>query len=219
MNNRADRLLLFVAACASAILLSACGYTVLRPGAALPDSVRSVYVAQVVDDEGDPVLADKLRRELRVRFRRQGRLGVVDSPLRADSIIELTVSGYRSQPVAFNQFDEVLDYDTTLRVGVLMKNRAGDTLMERDLSVSRGHPAVRDAIVASSAAFVADRKLAAGDLAEFDGVQLGVYTRAAAVDGLVEDLVDAVMSSLSIVYPLDAVGTVRAKVSRGETRP
>jgi len=207
------------ATCAVVMSLTACGYTVLRPGAALPDSVRSVYVTEVAANESDPVLADSLRRALRARFRRQGRLVVVDFRSEADSVLEVSVAGYRSQPVAFNQFDEVLDYDTTLRARVLMKARDGRTLLDRGLSVSRGHPAVRDSIITSSAAFVADRKISPADLAEFDGVQLGVYTQDAAREGLVEDLVDAVMSSLALMYPLGEGESGRARVSRRGSQP
>ena len=51
------------AACASA---SGCGYTLVTPGADIPQHIRSVHVARIdVGENGDVLLGDRLQRELR----------------------------------------------------------------------------------------------------------------------------------------------------------
>ena len=187
-----------VIAAALSVGLGSCGYSLVVPGPA-PDGISNVHVARADVGDGDPLLADALTRELRREIRRGGRFAVSPSSGEADAVLSVTVTTHRARAIAFDAFDDVLDYETTLAADAALTPRGGGDAAwsKQGIAASRGHAAVAGAVVTSSSAFQADERFERDDLAALDGVQLGRERRAAARARLITDLAKAIYGQMS----------------------
>ncbi len=123
----------------AALLTTSCGYTLATPGAGLPQDVRSLYVADVGGDSGDPEVRDALSRELRRVVRARGYFDVTDVETGADAVLRVRFVDFITRPVAFDKFDEVLDYETTMRVDATLEDAGGRCCGEERGSNRRVH--------------------------------------------------------------------------------
>jgi hypothetical protein len=161
----------------------------VTPGSYLPNDVTSIYIADIDDQSTDPELTDALERELRQMFRRSGRFEVASTRAEADAVLRVDLAGALTRPVAFDDLDEVLDYETTMRANAVLESRGGDVLWEgRGIGATRAHAAVAGAVITSSSAFQSDERLTDEDLADYDTVQLGEQRAAHARSRLLGDL-------------------------------
>lgn len=160
---------------AAAILAgSGCGYALMEPTAGVPGSVRSLYVATDDGAKADPVIADALGRELRRIVRTEGRFTLTETASAADAVLRVQIVSSLTRPVAFDEFDDVLDYETTLRIDAALEDERGGVLWEHDrIAATRAHGAVAGAVVTSSSSFQSTERLLAENLEAFDTVQLG----------------------------------------------
>ncbi len=178
-------------------MVDACGYSLVHPRAPVADEVTRLHVAEVEAGSGDPVFADHLRRRLRILIRRQGRFTVMPEAGAAEVILRVELDEPYTRAVSFDEYDEVLDYETTVVATARLEARGGEELWRSErVSSTRGHAAVAGAVVASSSDFVAGELSAAGDLAQMDSVQLGEARRSRAQDALAEDLARAIHQRL-----------------------
>ena len=183
------RRLLRLAVGASAIGAAACGYTPLLVSDAVPAGVERVYVETIPGIRGDPVLADALARELRRVVRRDGRFRVAADRAGADAVLRVALDSTLTRPVAFDEFDDPLDYETTISIAARLEGRDSRVLWQADqIAATRAHAAVAGAVVTSSSAFVSSERLKAADLAAFNTVQLGEERRVHAHRILAADL-------------------------------
>lgn len=196
---RTHGLVLAVFLLVAAAGLSACGYTFVTADA-VPADVRTLRVDRVDASDGDPLLADALARELRSVVRRGGRFELVDAGP-ADAVLSVRVVADRERAVAFDEFDDVLDYQSTLAVDATLERPTGEVVWSGErLSSSRGHAAIAEAVVTSSSAFVSGERLRVEDLTAFDNVQLGEERRSIARDRLVADLAQTVYDGMTEGY-------------------
>ncbi|MBI5506387.1 MAG: hypothetical protein HY899_16460 [Deltaproteobacteria bacterium] len=187
----------FAAVLLVAALSSGCGYAFVSAGA-LPSDVETVRVQAAPSDGGDPLLTDALVRELRQVLRWRGRLRPVGEGERSDAtlIVHLTID--RTRAIAFDEFDDVLDYQRTLAVDAELSRSSGAILWRQArIAASRGQAAVPGAVVTSSSAFQGDEALDPAALGRFDNVQLGEERRAAARDRVVRDLAETIYSRMT----------------------
>jgi outer membrane lipopolysaccharide assembly protein LptE/RlpB len=183
-----------------AFWLAGCGYGFIEADA-VPAEIRDIRVARVDVGESDPRLGDEMARALRRVFRREGRFRMVEATSSADAVLKVTITGYRSRGVAFDKFDDVLDYEATMVAHAVLERAGGSVLWEASgISSSRGHAAVAGAVVTSSAAFQAGERLERADLGAFDDVQLGEDRKAAARERLLSDMAEAIYSQLTEGY-------------------
>ena len=181
----------------SALTVSSCGYTLATPGAGLPREVRSLYVAEVGGDLGDPEVRDELARELRRLVRARGYFDVSEAEAGADAVLRVRFVDFITRPVAFDKFDEVLDYETTMRVDAVLEDRAGGVLWRgKGIESTRSHAAVAGSVVASSSAFQAGERIRLSDLDEMADAQLGESRRRRANASIAGDLADAIYSRI-----------------------
>ena len=178
-------------------LASSCGYTLATPGSGLPDDLRLLYVADVEGDASDPEIRDALSRELRRIVRARGYFDVSDAEAGADAVLRVRFVNFVTRPVAFDKFDEVLDYETTMRVDAVLEDRIGEVLWTgKGIESTRSHAAVAGSVVASSSAFQAGERIRLGDLEELADAQLGESRRRRAHAGIASDLADAIYSRI-----------------------
>ena len=109
---------------ATALLLSACGYKLVRYRGAVGD-VRRVAIQTLENDSYEPgldlVVTDALVRE----FLRRGALDVVEDPALADLVIEGRVLPVQTAGRSFSSVLLSLEYQVTLRVALAVKRRDG----------------------------------------------------------------------------------------------
>lgn len=166
-----------------------CGYSFIAPGAYLPTDLRTVFVADIDDRSTDPELTDALERELRRIFRGSGRFALASERDRADAVLSVDLAGSLTRPVAFDDLDDVLDYETTMRADAVLRSSEGEVLWEgRGIGATRAHAAVAGAVITSSSAFQSTERLTDEDLAGYDTVQLGEQRARHAREQLVGDL-------------------------------
>lgn len=188
------------AACILALLVagagSGCGYSVVRSDA-VPDDVRTILVKVEVPERSDPLLGDALARELRRVLRWRGRFRPVDGG-RADAQLLVRVTTDQTRAVAFDEFDDVLDYQATIAVDAQLV-RAGDTLLwsAEKIAATRGQAAVEGAVVTSSSSFQGLDRTRREDLGRFDTVQLGEERKTAAREAVMRDLAETVYARMT----------------------
>lgn len=172
---------------------AACGYTLATPGAGLPPQVRTLYVAEVEGEVADPEVRDQLARELRRLIRARAFFRVTESQAGADAVLRVRFVNFATRPVAFDEFDEVLDYETTMRVDAELEDAAGAVLWRgREIESTRSHGAVAGAVVATSSAFQSGERIRLVDLDEMADAQLGESRRRHAHDNVAGDLANAI---------------------------
>jgi len=174
-----------------------CGYTFVD-ASALPADVKTIRVQAARSDDGDPLLADSLVRELRQILRWRGRFRPVGEGERADATLVVHLTADRTRAVAFDRYDDVLDYQVTMAVDAELSRGSGAVLWKQaKIAASRGHAAVPGAVVTSSSAFQGEEALDAGALNRFDNVQLGEERRVTARDRAVRDLAETIYSRMT----------------------
>lgn len=180
------------------LLVTGCGYGFVQSGAYLPDDVRSVFVLQIDDRSTDPELSEALERELRGLLRRSGRFALAANAAAADATLSIEIVGSVTRPVAFDDLDEVLDYETTMRVDAVLESRRGEMLWQgKGIGATRAHAAVAGAVITSSSAFQSSERLTDADLAAMDTVQLGEQRTHHARVRLVGDLASNIFSLMA----------------------
>lgn len=177
--------------------LTSCGYSLV--GARnLPSDVQVIEVARIDAGSLDPKFADALGRELRLELRRRGVYRAAVEGQSADAVLHVTITHDRVRALAFDEFDDVLDYASTIAVDASLMAKQGDMLWSRQrIAASRGHAAVSGAVVRSSAAFQTGEQLDVTALDEFDGVQLGEERRSVARERIARDLAEAIYASMT----------------------
>lgn len=190
-----SRLRAAVVACVFVAAQAGCGYTLVQSNA-VPDDVKTLRVRVETPATSDALLADALSREMRRVVRWNGRFRTVDSGA-ADAELVLRVTADRTRAVAFNEFDEVLDYQATIAIDAELKRSAGDLLWSADrIAATRGQAAVEGAVVTSSSAFQGTEVVERQALSEFDGVQLGEERRATARGAVMRELAETVYARM-----------------------
>ena len=178
-----------------ATVLAGCGYAFVGTGA-IPQDLHTVRVRVEAPDPIDPRLADALAREMRRVIRWGGRLEPVDGSS-ADAELVLRITTDRTRAVAFDEFDDVLDYTSTISVDADLRRRSGAAVWSASkVSATRGQAAVPGAVVTSSASFQGQDVLQPGALGRFDTVQLGEERKTAARERAMKDLAEAVYSRM-----------------------
>jgi outer membrane lipopolysaccharide assembly protein LptE/RlpB len=178
-------------------LMSGCGYSLATPGADLPRDIRTLYVAPVEGDGADPEVNDALARELRRSVRDRAFFRVCESEATADAVLRVRLVDFVVRPVAFDKYDEVLDYETTMRVDATLERQSGEVLWRgKDIESTRSHAAVAGAVVSTSSAFQGGERIRLSDLDEMADAQLGESRRRHAHSGIAEDIADAIYSRI-----------------------
>jgi len=179
-----------------AIVAGGCGYTFVATSA-VPGDVRSIHVSVAAPERSDPLIADSLAREVRRVLRWNGRFRPVESGA-ADAELRLTITTDRTRAVAFDEFDEVLDYQMTVAVDAELKRDDSAVLWSAQrIAVTRGQAAVEGAVVTSSSAFQGGDIVSGEKLERFDTVQLGEERKTAAREAVMRDLAETIYARMT----------------------
>lgn len=177
-------------------LLSGCGYSLVR-AAAVPDDVRTISVRVEMPKRSDPLIGDALARELRRVLRWGGRFRPVEGG-HADAELVLRISTDRTRADAFDEFDEVLDYQVTVAVDAELRRDGNVVLWSGErIAATRGQAAVQGALVTSSSSFQGGDIVKRDALGRLDTVQLGEERKAAAREAVLRDLAETVYTRMT----------------------
>jgi outer membrane lipopolysaccharide assembly protein LptE/RlpB len=175
---------------------SGCGYSLVRSDA-LPADVKTIYVRVEGPERSDPVLSDALARELRRVIRWAGRFRPVDGG-GADAELYVRITTDRTRAVAFDEFDEVLDYQRTIAVDAELARRDDSVLWSATrIAATRGQAAVEGAVVTSSSAFQGGDSTRVDALEAFHTEQIGEERKAAAREAAMRDLAETVYARMT----------------------
>ncbi len=181
-----------------ALAVAGCGYSLVRADV-VPRDIHTLRVRIVAPERSDPLLADALARELRRVIRWRGRFKPVDG--NADAELVLTITTDRTRAVAFDEFDQVLDYQATIAVDAELLRRGDAKIWSAErIAATRGQAAVTGAVVTSSSSFQGGDVVRREDLRRFDTVQLGEERKAAAREAVVRDLAETVYARMTEGY-------------------
>jgi outer membrane lipopolysaccharide assembly protein LptE/RlpB len=115
--------------------VSACGYSFVGRGSALPPDVRSITIHAFENKSGEPGLDIIVTGAIHDEFIADGRLAVTDSG-RADSTLTGVIESYSLQPVAFKSTGEASEYNVSLGISVTHKaTRPDRVLVKQKVSV------------------------------------------------------------------------------------
>lgn len=186
----------FAIAVVATTLPLGCGYALVGTDA-VPRDVRTIRVHVEGLERSSPLLADSLARELRRVLRWGGRFRPVDKGP-ADAELRVRITADRLRAVAFDEFDQVLDYQRSIALDAEL-TRSGDTILwsADRITATRGQAAVEGAVVTSSSAFQGRDTTRVEALSEFDTVQLGEERRTAAREAAMRDLAETVYARMT----------------------
>lgn len=174
---------------------SGCGYGLVRADA-VPGDVRTLLVRVDAPERSDPLLADDLSRELRAVIRRGGRFRLVESaPADAELLVEITTD--RTRAVAFNEFDEVLDYQTTVALDAQLVREGSSLWSAERIAATRGQAAVEGAVVTTSSRFQGTETVSRQALADYDTVQIGEERKVSARAAVMRDLAQTLYTRMT----------------------
>ena len=135
--------------------LLGCGYQFAGRSDLFPKDIRSVYVEPFLNRTRDISLQYELATALRSELYRRGELRLVDQADQADAILSGTVRSFNTLTWSVNQFDEVLQYETTLIVYVTFRRREPSEILWRgqNIRLTEIYAGQRAAVVVTSPAF------------------------------------------------------------------
>jgi outer membrane lipopolysaccharide assembly protein LptE/RlpB len=177
---------------------SACGYTFQGSGSTLPEDVTSIHIPQVGNQSPETKFTKLLTESLRDRFDRYGVVTVLESPARADSLLEADIKQIeRSTSTSTSSSDFALQNAITVTIAAQLKRRdTGQVLWANpNMTITKVYGAAGNTVVTSSPTFSAgslnaqdlnalsDREIARGQEREVfaqisDQVALQVYEQA-----------------------------------------
>ena len=152
-----------------ALFLSACGYTFIGAGSALPADVRKVYIPVVENETTEHALTMTMTEALQDRFERYGVLSVVDNLSEADAVLNAKIiSVDQDTETSTSGTDVALQYSVTMVLSAELRRVSGPVLWRNNsLRASQLFGATSDVVVKSSADF-SSSSLSADDLSRMN---------------------------------------------------
>jgi len=155
------------------LFLLGCGYQFAGRSDLFPKDIHSVYVEPFLNRTRDISIHYELATALRSALYRRGELRLVDQADQADAILSGVVSFFNTINLSVNQFDEVLQYESTLIVDVTFRRREPSEILWRGQSIrlSEVSAGQRSAVVVTSPTFQ-NQTLNTADVRNLTDIQL-----------------------------------------------
>ena len=133
------------------LLSSGCGYHFAGSGA-LPQGIQRVSVAEIDNQTLETGSEKELQWALEREFRSRGGVTVTDE---GEGVLNVTMRQFDLRPLSFDSRDQVLEYEVTLLLDVILTHReTGQTLWQaNNLRVASDYSAVPQVVVTTSPEF------------------------------------------------------------------
>jgi outer membrane lipopolysaccharide assembly protein LptE/RlpB len=112
------------------LFLSACGYQMVGKETHVPPGLSSVAIPTFKNRTYEPGIEVQFTQAFLREFILDRRVNVVDRP-QADSMLEGIITDFRIYSVAYDQSGLALEYQTTVVVDLILKDRTGKVLWEQ----------------------------------------------------------------------------------------
>ena len=170
-----------------ALLLTGCGYQFIRDHSGIPEDVKTIVVTPFVNRTRTVGLGDDLTSAIRRELTRSAPPDVVDSIEAADSILSGVIRIYEVRVVSVNNFDEVLQYETRMKVEVMLRRREpSEVLWPRQVvQLRQVYEGNRGVVVPTSSEFFQGTQNVE-DIAQLTDVKLTEDRRGKSRDDLVD---------------------------------
>ena len=118
-------LLMLGLALGSAGMLGCVGYTV---GSSLPAGLRSVYMPTFINECGEPLLENEATSAARAEIQRDGTLQLASDEGVADTTLEVTLTGIKTEPIRYDSNDPKTteEYRLTITAKLEFKQKGVD---------------------------------------------------------------------------------------------
>ena len=172
------------------LIAAGCGYQFAGESSFLPKDIRTIYVETFINRSRDVGLEKELASGLRSEIFRMGRLQVVDLAEQADAIVTGSILSLDSTVVSVNRRDEVLEYQSTLTVDVILRRREPSEILWRGpaIRLTEFYAGSRAAVVTTSSEF-RNRTLNTSDVRRLTDIQLTETQNREARDRLMDGFV------------------------------
>jgi outer membrane lipopolysaccharide assembly protein LptE/RlpB len=132
-------------------LSSGCGYHFAGSGA-LPQGIQRVSVAEIDNQTLETGSEKELQWALEREFRNRGGVTVADE---GEGVLNVTMRQLDLRPLSFDSRDQVLEYEVTLLLDVILTHReTGQTIWQaNNMRVASDYSAVPQVVVPSSPEF------------------------------------------------------------------
>lgn len=172
-----------------ALFLTACGYTFIGAGSALPVDVRKIYIPVVENETTEHALTMTMTEALQDRFERYGVISVVDSLSEADAVLNAKIlSVEQDTETSTSGTDVALQYSVTMSISAELRRVSGPVLWRNNnLSASQLFGATSDVVVKSSADF-SSSSLSADDLSRMNSREVARVQESEALDMMAEKI-------------------------------
>ena len=134
-----------------ALLSSGCGYHFAGSGT-LPQGIQRVSVAEIDNQTLETGSEKELQWALEREFRSRAGMTVTDE---GEGVLNVTMRQFDLRPLSFDSRDQVLEYEVTLLLDVILTHReTGQTLWQaNNLHVASDYSAVPQVVVTTSPEF------------------------------------------------------------------
>lgn len=134
-----------------ALLSSGCGYHFTGSGT-LPQGIQRVSVAEIDNQTLETGSEKELQWALEREFRNRGGVTVADE---GEGVLNVTMRQLDLRPLSFDSRDQVLEYEVTLLLDVILTHReTGQTIWQaNNLRVASDYSAVPQVVVTTSPEF------------------------------------------------------------------
>jgi outer membrane lipopolysaccharide assembly protein LptE/RlpB len=131
-----------------ALLFSSCGYHFAGSGT-LPQGIQRVSVAEIDNQTLETGSEKELQWALEREFRNRGGVTVTDE---GEGVLSVTMRQFDLRPLSFDSRDQVLEYEVTLLLDVILTHReTGQTLWQaNNVRVASDYSAVPQVVVTTS---------------------------------------------------------------------
>ena len=109
-------------------ILSSCGYKFAGQESRLPEQIKTISVALLVNNTKEPNLELPITSAIAEKFRHDGRLGVVSAG-RADSVLSGSIEKYSLEPLVYDVKNNAAKYRLRLKVKIKFEDKLGQGVL------------------------------------------------------------------------------------------
>ncbi len=172
------------------LIVSGCGYQLVGRHGVVPGGIASLNVGLFENHSREYDLDEKLALALEREFYRRGAIRLEEGADGAEAELKGAIRSFRTRPVAFDAFDEALQYEIELTVDALVERRSDGEVLWRGSGIYAvdTYSVRTDTVVPSSSRFQRD-KLTFSALDDLTPIQLAETERRRAIDRMLQSVV------------------------------
>ena len=111
-------------------LLQGCGYALIGRGSTLlPEHIRIISIVSFENRTNRPEIEQRVTEEVAKEFSRRRRYRIVTERTGADAVLEGAITGFRTDPVQFNEEGRATRVETVVSIQATLRDVANDQIL------------------------------------------------------------------------------------------